>query len=109
MVYSNYDWQLEVDNSNAIPKNFEILSLFPNPFNGTLNISFAVDQKENSHISIYDMKGRLVEKFAVNDSPQNLIKWNTKNNSSGNIPTGVYIVSLKTNTGVTTKKVLFLK
>ena len=55
------------------------------------------------------MKGRLVEKFAVNDSPQNLIKWNTKNNSSGNIPTGVYIVSLKTNTGVTTKKVLFLK
>ena len=51
----------------------------------------------------------LVEKFAVNDSPQTLMKWDTKNYSGGSLSTGVYIVSLKTTTGVTNKKVLFLK
>ena len=109
IVYSNNDWQLDVENSNTIPENFGTLDLYPNPFNGTLNISFTVDQKENSHISIYDITGRLIEKFAVNDSPQTLMKWDTKNYSGGSLSTGVYIVSLKTTTGVTNKKVLFLK
>ena len=109
MVYSNNEWQLNVEKSNLIPEKFETLDLYPNPFNGILNIDFTFEQNQISIISIHDIGGRLVKQFTINDFHQNSIKWETTNIRGGNLSSGIYLVSLKTKKGVTNKKVLFLK
>ena len=39
---------------NPIPEKFELVSLYPNPFNPTLTIQYNLDSKQNVSIDIYN-------------------------------------------------------
>ena len=41
-----------------LPSNFEISSIYPNPFNPSVNITFSVTTLEHVNISVYDTIGR---------------------------------------------------
>ncbi len=46
--------------TNEVPGEFTLLSAYPNPFNPTTNISFALPQAAKVSLSVYDVSGRLV-------------------------------------------------
>ena len=83
----------DVEFTSNNPEQFD-LKVFPNPFNGTINI----EAPENSEISIYDIRGRLIEKLS-SDS------W------SPDITTGsgIYIITVRSKDKLFTKGVVYLK
>jgi len=75
------------------PKKYDV-QVFPNPFNGSLNII----APENSKISVYDIRGRLIEKL-------NSTFWNP-GEANGS---GIYIITVKSEEKIFTKGVVYLK
>jgi len=111
MVYTNTEWQLSTDKFYTVPKKYQIIELYPNPFNGSLNIQFSITGVTKAKIQIYDLSGRLLKvfKFKVNDHTKKRIVWDAKSDSGLDLPSGIYIVSLKTENELTNKKILYLK
>ena len=81
-------------NTTGITENINAFSIYPNPTNGILNISSKGN--ELSELTIKDINGKivLVKNF------QSVISINMDNYGKG-----VYIVDIKNNLGITTKKI----
>lgn len=78
---------------NSQPETY-VLQVFPNPFNGSIKII----APENSEISVYDIRGRLVEKLSSHS-------WNPGNDTGS----GIYIITVNNKEKVFTKGVVYLK
>ncbi|MCC7429814.1 carboxypeptidase regulatory-like domain-containing protein [bacterium] len=94
-----------------VSKNFVLANNFPNPFNPTTKIEFAIPEFSNVKISVYNVLGQLV-KTLIN---QNLEKgsyktsWNGTNESGKSVSSGIYFYRLEAGNFNQTKKMLFLK
>ena len=88
------------------PANFKLAQNFPNPFNPATTITYEMPQNGNVNVSIYDIKGELVEKLidGYNTTGKYSIQWNPKNISSGQ-----YFYQISVDGFVQTKKMVLLK
>lgn len=123
--YTSYTLGIaEVQNANAIVTpatsvNFEtgmhvgveeisakFVSLTPNPANEEVNISYFVSNDSKVIISLLDINGRLVAELVNGSMPagQHHHKWN-----AGEIPSGVYMIRLKTNDVTSTSRLVINK
>ncbi len=91
---------------NELPNRTELSNIFPNPFNPNTNISFMVSEKENIHIQIYDVRGRLIHTLlnSIKDVGEYTITWDASHH-----PTGIYFVQFITSSEKNTQKILLLK
>lgn len=92
----------------SIPVQHELkINNYPNPFNGTTNISFNLDKKEDCEITVYDSKGSLVKKLLQRTSLE-AGKYNF-DFKADNLTSGIYFV--KANIGRNSKfhKITFVK
>jgi hypothetical protein len=82
----------------------------PNPFSKLTNISFEVDSRQKSVVSvrIYDVSGRLVKSFGSLPSALGplQINWDGTDNSGTRLSSGTYLVLIETETGTITKAVV---
>ncbi|MDP3928232.1 MAG: DUF5011 domain-containing protein, partial [Bacteroidota bacterium] len=81
--------------------NFDgLVSVYPNPSNGRINIRLAAEQKENVQVSIYDMLGKLVQQTEIkgNNLHANELELN-------NQPKGFYLIRIQTGEKISTKKI----
>ncbi len=88
--------------NNIIPNDSEI-SNYPNPFNPSTNIQFDIRENENGVLSIYNIKGQLIESQQYNSGKHNYL-WDASKQSSG-----IYLYELETKNTIETKKMLLLK
>ena len=111
MVYSNSDLQLYIDKGSITPDKYQTLACYPNPFNGNLQIQYNIDDVSDVNINIYSVDGGLVKvlKLGRLSSGQHSFHWDGRNSNGKYLPTGIYIISLKSKNIVTNKKVLYLK
>ena len=95
------------NNQNEIPSNFEISSVFPNPFNPSVNIAFSLSALEQVNISVYDTIGReIITLFdGFKESGTHEVIWTPE----VSISSGNYIIMMETPNNVYTSKVTFLK
>jgi hypothetical protein len=108
---------LKVENSSATPpsssqvtniteKNVLTLDSYPNPFNPTTTIKFNLPETGHITLKIYDIVGReiatLIDEMRAAGIQQVLFNAN-------NLPSGIYIYSLRTNGAVLTKKLMLIK
>lgn len=99
---------------NSIVNSF---SIFPNPFNPTTTIRFAVSQLSSSpELSIYNLKGQKVKSFTdqgIFDEAveNNLVQvvWNGRDEQNRPVASGIYFVRLKSGSHSFSKKVMLLK
>ncbi len=89
-----------------IPDEFELISIYPNPFNASTTIRFSLKKPGAVKLDIYDVNGRLVEEFPQNSYMAGVHKiyWNPRNISSG-----VYYIVLNINQNIYTRKTVLLK
>ena len=94
-----------------IPRDMMLLQPYPNPFNNSLTIPIEVNSNESAVLVITNLLGQRIKSFDLNGSKmgKNKIIWNTRDDSNRDISSGIYIVSLKTNSKIKSQKVLFLK
>ena len=93
----------EENNLPEIPCKTILYGNHPNPFNPTTNIRFDIKQNETGVLSIYNIKGQLIEskQFAAG---QHNFNWDASEQSSG-----VYLYKLQTESFVEIRKMLLLK
>lgn len=80
------------------------LYIEPNPTYSAISVSFNTTQEEQIHIGVYDLFGRQVRRTSMKSE----IGINTKELSLEGLATGTYIVSVKGNNYLKTKKVIKL-
>ena len=89
------------------PEDYQLYSLYPNPFNPSLNISFSISTPGITDITIYNSNGQEVGNILKNEYLQTgnyNFFWDASNN-----PSGLYFVKLENQNFSQIKKALFLK
>ncbi|MFZ5433747.1 MAG: T9SS type A sorting domain-containing protein [Calditrichota bacterium] len=76
----------------TIPQEWQLGPAYPNPFNGQVNISYALPTASNATLIIYDLMGRVVESRALSGT-QGTYSWAPHSAS------GIYFAQLKWNDG----------
>lgn len=84
--------EISTDASHALsPKEFALTAAYPNPFNPSLSIQYALDQGALTEVSILDLKGKIVAKLenSFKEAGSYELIWNAENCASG-----IYIIKI---------------
>ena len=104
-VYNNTNevcqglWQ---DSTGIVSKNLSDVKMYPNPAENVVNITFSAKNAEKGVVSVMNLLGQTVytSNLEVNEGA-NMITVPVKQLTSG-----VYMVTLQTNTGISTQKLI---
>ena len=106
----NLYW-LNIGNSteSILPDKIE-LNTYPNPFNPEMKINFYLPYKTEVNLSLYDMRGRLIESFTNKEYEKgnHSLNWYPKT-ARLYLSSGIYVLELLTKYNKVSKKVLYLK
>ncbi|MBZ0263486.1 S8 family serine peptidase, partial [bacterium] len=92
--------------SESIPTSFSLSSAYPNPFNATTQINFALPQRSNVTLTLYDLLGREVQTL-VNTTLQ--AGYHTHSLDANSLVSGVYFIRLETSEFTDTKKIILMR
>jgi hypothetical protein len=95
-----------LDFGSDLPSKFELLPAWPNPFNPTTTVKFALMQTNHTSISVYDILGRQVRFFDLGQKLSGIHQFSVDANG---LPTGVYIIQLKSGSQTAFQKVSLIK
>jgi hypothetical protein len=78
------------------------LSISPNPFNPTVQISFQSRDLTGATAEIFDLRGRLVTSIALGslDSGRHQVQWDGRDGNGRDMSSGVYLVQVRAGEGV---------
>lgn len=102
---SNSTTSVEENTKPLIADNFK-LSVYPNPFNPQTNVAFQTVKRNFAVVTIYNTLGQKVETLyeGVLDAGTHQLSWNAQN-----LPSGNYIIHLRTKNSNQTIKAMLLK
>lgn len=102
---------LGIFDPNLIPFEYELSQNFPNPFNPTTQIRFAIPQDSRTELKVYDILGREVVTLLKDELKPGYysVEWNGKNNYGIPVASGMYIYRLTAGKFVETKKMIMMK
>ena len=89
-----------------LPESFSLSAAYPNPFNPTTTLSFALPVDNEVTLSIYNLQGREVSTLidANMDAGYHSIVWDANSYASG-----VYFVKMVAGEFVNTQKLILIK
>ncbi|MFH1681104.1 MAG: hypothetical protein ABIH26_10725 [Candidatus Eisenbacteria bacterium] len=90
---------------------FGLLANSPNPFNPETRIAYSLDRAGAVHVGVCDTCGRLVKDLldGFEGAGERSLVWNATNESGNPVPSGVYLVRLRSGEKLDTRKVLLLR
>ena len=93
-------------NDKLIPVDYNINTIYPNPFNPITTISFTIPEFGLTTITAYDITGRKLETLTnTSFNPGNYsIDWN-----ASSYPSGVYLIRMDSGEFTQTQKVVLVK
>lgn len=105
-VYRNPILSGVENDHNPVPLTFALQQNFPNPFNPSTNISFALPSKTFVLLKVFNLLGEEVTTLVNEELPlgTHLYQWN-----AGAMPSGVYLYRLQAGSFTETKKLLLLR
>ncbi|MBN2781188.1 MAG: T9SS type A sorting domain-containing protein [Candidatus Marinimicrobia bacterium] len=105
-VHSERTLHFQVGEDPTVPSGIALTSVYPNPFNPSVVIEYALTFPADIGISIVNTRGETVERLFLGPSPagEHSITWHP-----GDCPGGIYIVRLNAGNIFSTEKVVFLK
>lgn len=106
-------WQLyyqnvvqDVRDGISVPTVFKLEQNYPNPFNPSTIIKFAIPERVNVNIKIYDILGGEVTTLINQDMDAG---WYELKFDAGNYSSGIFIYRMQAGNYVSTKKMLMVK
>ena len=99
------------NSDDLIPLVTELQGNYPNPFNPTTTIKYALNADTKVELEIYNIKGQAV-KTLVNENQAagyHSIVWNGKDNSNRQTASGIYFYKFKAGNIVSMKKMILMK
>ncbi len=102
--------------ANLIPKETELLSNYPNPFNPETWIPYRLAKDAFVTLTIYDQRGSVIRRFnvgyqtaSVYESRSQAIYWDGRNEVSDRVASGIYFYTLTAGDYSATRKMVILK
>jgi hypothetical protein len=95
-----------VKSSLNAPEDYVLLNNYPNPFNPSTTIEFALPDQMNVTIGIYDLNGKLMKVLV--DAPR-AGGHHTLTFNAQDMPSGMYVCRLKAGDVIRNKKLLLIK
>ena len=94
-----------------LPKKLEISHAYPNPFNNSVSISFAMPNSKNVNLAIFDMRGRNIRQMNLGEIGTGFHKilWDGKNNLGSELPSGIYMAVLEVGEKLNIQKISLIK
>ncbi len=98
--------QSEIPEVGKYSENFELLDVFPNPFNASTMVKYKIPNESDISIRIIDINGRVLETihYGKQLGGTHSLQWNSKNVSSG-----IYFIQLEYKSQILTKKIQIIK
>lgn len=97
-----------VKDEKIIVENFELYQNYPNPFNGLTIIQFNLPKKEKVNLKIYDVLGREITTLVDGELNSGLHQIYFEA-SYYDLPSGIYYYTLRTENGIKSKAMVYLK
>jgi len=94
------------EDQEIFPTEIILYQNYPNPFNSITNISYSTPKEGKISIKIYNSLGELIKTIADDFVSAGFHEVNL---SSDNLPSGIYLYKLQTETKFITKKLLIIK
>ena len=97
--------------NNLIPDTYRLHQNYPNPFNHMTTLQYELPEDGPVNITIYDINGGVVTNLISSQQSAGYksIQWNTTNNTSLQVSTGLYFYMMQTGEFRQTKKMVLLK
>ena len=83
--------------TRALPGHFELYDCFPNPFNPTTTLRYALSEDGPVRITIYDMMGRVVKTLMNTQQTAGYrsVKWDATNDAYETVSAGSYLYAIQ--------------
>ena len=111
-IVINQEIQMDAsEKTEAIPSAPYLKNGHPNPFNSSTQIEFGLSSPGHVSISIYDITGRWITNLIDSHQSQGacLLIWSGTNEAGKPVPSGHYLVVMKSAGFTGSKKILLLK
>ncbi len=84
---------------------------YPNPFNPSTTLKFAIADAGNVRLSVYDISGKLVSTLVdgMQTAGDHEVQWNGKNSNGDSVASGVYFAKFSSGDVVNTTKLSLIK
>lgn len=94
----------------VLPEATMMRNAYPNPFtmNGSTNIDVTIKQGESGTVTVYNIAGKAVKTFKVNEG-LNTLSWNGLDNKGNACGSGIYFYRLSTPSLNQSKKLVIVK
>jgi hypothetical protein len=94
-----------------LPKAYSLAQNFPNPFNPSTRIQFALPSKGHVSLKIYNVAGQLVRTLqdGVMDAGSHELTWDGSNNLGKSVASGVYFYKINAGDYENRKKMVLLR
>ena len=103
----SYDALTSGGNIKALPVEFALNAAYPNPFNPSTTISFDLPEAGKVSLSVYDLKGALVETLVNERKVAGTYQYRWTPNSE--LASGMYLFKLKTKNKIRHQKITYIK
>ena len=100
-----------VDPQMAMPQKFVISQVYPNPFNSIAAVLVENDLGRVVDLEVFDVSGRWVDTIYSGwlTGGHHRFNWNAKSDALNPVASGVYIILLRSEHNLVTRKTVFLR
>jgi len=96
----------DIEEEETIPTVFKLEQNYPNPFNPSTKIKFAVPEKSNVLLKVYDILGSEVVTLVNKEMDAG---WYENDFNAAGLSSGVYLLRMEAGSFVNTKKMILLR
>lgn len=95
-----------IDDGSFSAQSFELNNTYPNPFNSSTFISFQLQERRFTQLIVYDIQGHEIKKIVnqIKSAGKHETSW-----SAAGLPSGTYILVLRSDNYIASKKLILLK
>ena len=95
----------------AVPEAFALSSNYPNPFNPTTTIPFALPEAAQVTIAVYDVTGRHVKTLLRQRQAagEHAVTWDGTDEAGHSMPSGVYAYTIRAGSSRQSRMMIRLK
>ena len=106
-----YEYGMTSNDEDVISNTKISAKNYPNPFNPTTTISYAMDVNSYVYIDIYNVKGqKVIELFnGLVNAGNHSVVWDGKDDKGKAVKSGVYFYKIKTANSLIVKKMIMMK
>ncbi len=110
-VFLRASWSIQTDTEDAVPARLALGANFPNPFNPKTTLSFALPEKGEVDLAVFDVRGRRVATIAagVMEPGRYELIWDGTDEAGKSVASGVYFSRLAYEGQSLTQKMIMLK